>query len=158
MINMGNIEKALSITDYFHSIPNSKYVIVAIVILGMIFGIILDIQKYNGIAILTNGFIDGMLLVTIPSLLTATAIKIMLRKMPFRRILITALAGETIYAITYTLGFFVSNYNAVYGQIIIIIGAALVFILWYAIAKLIFILKFRSFLFAGNRHGNKSEK
>ena len=145
---MGNVEKALSITDYFHSLPSSKYLIVAIVLLGIIFGILIDVQTYSGLNILTNGFIDGILLVALPSLLTATVIKIMLRKMFFRRILVTALAGEIIYAITYLAGFFVSKYDAIYGQIIIIIGAALVFVLWYAIAKLIFILKFRSFLFA----------
>lgn len=145
---MGNIEKALSITDYFHSIPNSKYILGVIVVLGVLFGIGIDVQKYSGFDIITNGLADGALLIIIPSLLTACAIKLMLRKMFFRRILITTLAGEIIYALTYFLGFFISKYNIVYGQMIIIIGAALVFVLWYAIARLIFILKFRSFLFA----------
>ncbi len=121
----------------------------AILLLGVVFGIVINAPSLSGLDLVAKGAMDGMLLLTIPALLSAISIKLMIYKMPFKRITATTLLGELIYAITYGSGFFLASSTPLYSQLIIVFGAALVFVLWYTIARLIFVLKYRSLLFAG---------
>ncbi len=147
-MTMGNINKAVSITDYFISLPPVRYFIVGMFLLGIIFGIAINFSNYSGASLLVKGVLDGLTLLTAPGLLTSIIVKVMIRKVPFKRIVATTFFGEVIYAIAYSISFFLGSINPFYAQASIIIGAALVFLLWYVIARLIFILKYRSFLFA----------
>lgn len=145
---MGNIERAVGLTDYFVSLPNSKYLVSAIILLGILLGIGINFGKYPPAELLLKGTFQGLYILSIPALLSAGAIKILIMKVPFKRIIATTLIGEIIYAITYSIGLFVASFNPVYATFVFFIGAALVFIIWYTIARLIFVLRWRSFIFA----------
>lgn len=141
-------ERVVGITDYFMSLPPTRYLLIAIMLLGFAFGILINLTKYTGVDLFLKGSIDGSLLLSIPALISSAVIKLMIRRVPLRRVVATTLVGEIIYAITYGAGFFLAAVNPIYAEMIIFIGAALVFVLWYAIGRLIFILRFRSVLFA----------
>ncbi len=148
---MGNIEKAISLTDYFISLPPVKYFIASILLLGIIFGIVIDFGKYEGFNLIIHGALNGMILLSLPALLTSFAIKLMIRRISFKRIAATTFVGEVIYFIVYTISNFLLSVDVVYtevAQIVILLGAALVFILWYVVGRLIFVLKYRSILFS----------
>jgi putative membrane protein len=145
---MGNIERAVGLTDYFVSLPPSRYFVLAIILLGVLLGIGLNLGKYDTTELILKGSFQGIFILTIPALLSAGAIKILIMKVPFKRIIATMFIGEIVYAITYSTGMFVSSFNPLYAKFVFFIGAALVFIIWYTIARLVFVLKWRSFIFA----------
>lgn len=145
---MSNINKAVSITDYFISLPPVRYFLLGILLLGVIFGTLINLNNYSGLDLFLKGVLDGIFLLTIPGILTSIIVKIMIRRVPFKRIVATTFVGEFIYAAAYLVSFFLNNINPFYAQASVIIGAAIVFALWYVIARLVFILKYRSFIFA----------
>ncbi len=140
---MTNINKAVNLTSYFISLPPSRYMVAAMIAIGLVSGFMLDLGKP-----IEQAALDGLMLLTLPALLVSVVIKLMLRKMPYRRIAATALGGEVVYALAYAISLLLVGVNAVWAQLVIIIGAALVFVLWYVIARFVFILKYRSILFA----------
>ncbi|MFH1520611.1 MAG: DUF2070 family protein [Candidatus Micrarchaeota archaeon] len=140
-----NINRAINLTSYFITLPPSRFIIITMIIVGLIFGILLNLGDPN---ILQNAVISGMMLLTLPALLSSIVIKIMISKMPYRRIAATALAGETVYAIAYLVSMVLSDVNQFWAQLVILVGAAIVFVFWYIIARFVFILKYRSILFA----------
>lgn len=145
----GRISKALNITDYFVSLPPLRYFILGIVLLGILFGVFINLGQVTGIDILFKGTLDGLLILTLPALLSAFSVKLMIYKTPFKRIAATILGGEIIYAIAYAIAFFLASVNPSYAELIVIFGVALVFVLWYVIGRLVFVLTYRSFIFAG---------
>ena len=145
---MKNIDKAVGLTKYFMTLPPARWIAVGILILGVLLGIGTGINKYSGFDLLLKGSLEGIFLLAAPALLSAVAVKLMLRKMLFRRILAATFVGELVYTITYAAGFFVFAFNPTYAKIMLIIGAAMVFVIWYLIARLVFVLKWRAFIFA----------
>lgn len=143
-----NINRAVSLTSYFITLPPARYLVLAILVLGFVFGLLFDFGKYAGTALAWNAFLDGMMLLTIPALLSSFVIKAMIRKMPYRRIAATALCGEAVYAIAYSFSLLLAGGNPFLAQLVIFVGAAIVFVFWYVIARFVFILKYRSILFA----------
>ncbi len=141
-------ERVVSITDYFISLPSTRSLFITIILLGFVFGIIINFTKYQGIDLVLKGSVDGILLLSIPAVISSVVIKLMIKKVPFKRVIATTLVGEIIYAITYGASFFLTSVSPFYSEIITLVGAALVFVLWYVIARLVFVLRFRSFLFA----------
>ncbi len=140
---MTNINKAISLTSYLVALPRTPYMVISIILIGLLFGIATQDEKA-----LESGLMDGLLLLTFPAILSAVVVKILLRRMPFRRIIATALAGEIVYMLAYSLSFLLVDVNEFWSQLVIIVGSSVVFILWYVIARFIFILKYRSILFA----------
>ena len=145
---MKNIDKAVGLTKYFMTLPPARWIAVGILVLGVLLGIGTGINKYSGFDLLLKGSLEGIFLLAAPALLSAVAIKLMLRKMLFRRILAATFIGELVYTITYAGGFFLSAFNPTYAKIMLIVGAAMVFVIWYLIARLVFVLKWRAFIFA----------
>jgi len=143
-----NIKSAVGLTGYFISLPSSSVFIAGILIVGLLAGLAVNLGKHAGIEMLWFGAIDGMLLLALPALLSCLAIKAMIRKMPLRRIMAVTFVGEVVYAGAYLSSLLIVGSNPFLSELILLIGAALVFILWYAIARLVFILKYRSILFA----------
>ncbi len=143
-----NIKSAVGLTSYFFSLPPVHVVALAMLAVACIFGIAFNLWNYSGVELLRHGIVDGALLLAMPALLTCAVIKLMIRKMPLRRIAAVALAGEVIYGLAYLVSLLLVGVNALMSELILLLGAALVFILWYAIARLVFILKYRSVLFA----------
>jgi len=139
----------LKLSNYFVSLPPVRYFLVAIVILGIVFGIAINVSAAQGADLLIKGALDGLLLLTLPALLSALSVKLMIFRMPFKRIAALVTAAEVIYALAYGTGYWLASVNPFYAQLAVIFGAALVFILWYVIARLVFTLRYRSLLFAG---------
>jgi putative membrane protein len=142
-----NINRVVNLTSYFISLPPALNIVVAMVVLGLAFGFLINIGRSTAIH---NAAIDGLMLLTLPALISALVVKLMLRSMPFRRIAATALCGEAVYSLAYGISMLLSGagVNALWAQSVILIGAALVFVFWYVIARFVFILKYRSILFA----------
>ena len=140
-----NINQAVNLTSYFITLPPTRYLIAAIIFLGLAFGLIINFGNGNSIE---ASILDGIVLLSLPALLSSFVIKILLRNMPYRRIAATALAGETVYSIAYGVSLLLYGVNILWAQLVILVGSAIVFVFWYLIARFIFILKYRSILFA----------
>ncbi|HID73313.1 TPA: hypothetical protein EYP38_05210, partial [Candidatus Micrarchaeota archaeon] len=141
-----NIKSAVSLTSYFFSLPPAHYLLLAIIGVGIVFGLFIDFGRYGAADYFMQALVDGTTLLIAPALLSAMIIKILIRRMPLRRILATALGGEFVYAAAYSLSIFIADVNLFVAELVLLIGAALVFVFWYAIARLVFILKYRSIL------------
>jgi len=142
-----NLRKAVDLTSYLFVLPSTPVILIGMLVAAVIFGVILNIITPSG-NLLMNSLRDGALLLFLPALLTSLVVKMMIRRMPLRRILATAFGGELVYGFAYTIAFFVADISEFYGELVLLVGAALVFVLWYIIARLVFILKYRSILFA----------
>jgi putative membrane protein len=143
-----NIKSAVGLTSFFVSLPPVHVFIIGIIIVGLLFGIASNFGKYDGIDLVRYSIIDGSLLLAIPALLSSAVIKLLIRKMPYRRIAAVTFVGQIIYGTAYLSSILLLGVSPVVSELILLVGAALVFILWYAIARLVFILKYRSVLFA----------
>jgi len=142
-----NIKSAVSLTSYFFSLPKAHYLLLGIIGLGILFGLFLNFGT-PAETYLLQALIDGITLLIAPALLSAIVIKLLIRKMPIRRILATALGGEFVYAAAYAVSLMLVDVNLFLAELVLLIGAAIVFVFWYAIARLVFILKYRSIIFA----------
>ncbi len=142
-----NINRAVNLTSYFISLPPALNIVAAIVVLGLLFGFIINIG-HSGI--IQNSVIDGLMLLVLPALLSCVIVKLMIRSMPFRRIAATAFAGEVVYALAYGISLALSmlGVDQIWVRSAILVGSAIVFVIWYVIARFIFTLKYRSVLFA----------
>jgi putative membrane protein len=140
---MTNINNAVSLTSYLFALPPTPYLLAGMVALGLVFGILFNLG-----GTLEQGILDGLMLLTFPALLSSLVIKLLIRKMPFRRIAGTAIGGEFVYSIAYGLSILVADVNPVLAQLVVLVGSALVFILLYVIARFVFVLKYRSVLFS----------
>lgn len=140
-----NINQAINLTSYFITLPSSTIIVSAIFIVGFLFGLLMNLGDPN---IIENTLVDGMMLLIAPALLSSLIIKVLVRKMPYRRIVATAFAGEVVYAVAYTASILLSSVNQFWAHLILLIGASIVFVLWYVIARFVFILKYRSILFS----------
>lgn len=140
---MTNINKAVSLTSYLIALPPTPYLLAAMVALGLVFGVLLN---FGGP--LEQGVVNGLMLLTFPALLSSFVVKLLIRRMPLRRIAGTALGGEFIYSLAYGISVLLAGVNPVWAQLVVLVGSALVFVLWYVIARFVFILKYRSVLFA----------
>ena len=145
---MKNLKSAVGLTSYFFSLPSAHLLVFGMLIVGFVFGIFIDLGRYGGIDLFIQGSLDGILLLTAPALLSSALIKLLIRKMPFRRIAAVALAGQLIYGFAYSASPILGYFGPFFAELTVLVAAALVFVLWYAIARLIFILKYRSVLFA----------
>ncbi len=143
-----NIKKAVKLTSYFFTLPPAHYLVLGIIIVGLVFGLLINITEYGFPEILEHAVRDGGFLLVLPALLSSFVIKALIRKMPYRRIAATALGAEVVYGIAYGISLFVAGKSMFLSELVMLIGAAVVFVLWYVIARLVFILKYRSVLFA----------
>lgn len=140
-----NINRAVNLTSYFITLPPARYLVLFAILLGIGFGLVINMGTGKPIEV---ALVDGLMLLALPALLSSFIIKLMARKMPYRRIAAMALAGEVVYSIAYAANLLLASVDMFLAQLAIMIGAALVFVLWYVIARFVFILKYRSILFA----------
>ncbi len=141
-----SLKRAVSLTNYFFSLPSIPALIATSLAIALLFGLAVNLPP--GEDFVLKAVEDGFFLLLAPAIATVAAVKALIRRMPLKNIIATAAAGEFIYAIVYVISLFVLERNLFYGQMIIFIGSAFVFLLWYLIGRLIFILKYRSLLFA----------
>jgi len=143
-----NLNKAVGLTGYFFALPPAHVFLIGIVVFALLFGLAMNLSAYQGLDLVKQSAIDGFMLLAFPALLTAAVIKLMIRKMPLRRIVAVTFIGELVYGVAYLGSLILVGVNPLISELILLVGAALVFVLWYVIARLIFILKYRSILFA----------
>jgi len=143
-----NIKSAVGLTSYFFSLPPAHVFVIGILVLAFAFGFAINLGRAGGAELAKRSFVDGALLLAIPALLSSAVVKLMIRKMPFRRIAAVAFVGELAYGLAYLASLLLVGANALLAELILLVGAALVFVLWYVVARLVFILKYRSILFA----------
>jgi len=143
-----NIKSAVGLTSYFFSLPPSHVFVIGMLVFALVFGFVVDFGKHTGADLVRSATLDGLLLLALPALLSSVVIKLMIRKMPFRRIAAVAFVGELVYGAAYLGSFLLIGVNPFLSELILLLGAAMVFVLWYVIARLVFILKYRSMLFA----------
>lgn len=142
-----NINRAVSLTSLLISLPPSRYLVLFMVLFGFLFGILAKLPSLD----LNSVFISltyGFLVFSLPSLLTAALIWLFIRTTPIRRILALSLCGQIIYAIAFLISLFVFSFDTFWAQAVLLFGSSVVFLLWYVIARFVFLLKYRSLLFA----------
>ena len=141
-------ERAVGLTEYMPSVPSATRSAMLLIALGFLFGIMLAMVKgaTDGFALLEYAG-AGIFLISIPAFLSAITCIAAKRVLNFRRMLFLALVCAVLYAAFYLASVALGG---VYAQSanFILIGYGLSFILWYAIAKLAFQLKYSAFLFA----------
>ncbi len=140
-----NINQAVNLTSYFITLPPARYIVLSIVLLGVASGLLFNMGSGKPIEL---AIVDGLMLLSLPALLSSALIKLMVRKMPYRRIAATALAGEVVYCFAYSSNLLLAGVNPLWAQLVVLVGSAIVFVLWYVIARFVFILKYRSIVFA----------
>ena len=141
---MSNIEKAVSLTKYFVNLPKTAYILSFILLLSLFLG--LGISILTGESLVETIF-TGIFILTIPSFLSIIVGKALMSRVPVRRIAATAFLGAVIYAITYLIALSLQLFSPE-GTSAIFVGSALVFVLFYTIARIIFVHKWRSLIFA----------
>jgi len=140
-----NINRAVNLTSYLITLPPATHIVIAMLAFGLAFGFAINVGNARP---LEASILDGLVLLALPALITSVVVKLMARKMPYRRIAATALGGEIVYCIAYAAGTLLVGVNPFLAQFVVLVGAALVFVFWYVIARFVFILKYRSILFA----------
>ncbi len=142
---MSNIDKAVSLTKYFVALPRTSVLLVVLFLLSIAFGFAMAVL--SGISVVETLF-TGIFVLAIPGFLTIILGKAMMPRVPSKRIAATALIGSFIYAITYAITLALPIFSIpIHGEVVFI-GAAIVFILWYIIARIVFVHKWRSLVFA----------
>ncbi len=142
---MSNIEKAISLTNYFVGLPRTTYILFLILVLSLVLGL--------GISLITSDpvpetLLTAIFILSIPTLLTIVLGKMFMPRVPSRRIATTAFFGACIYLITYLLALYLQLFSTSAGEGTVFVGSALVFIVWYMIARIVFVHKWRSLIFA----------
>ncbi|MCK4319200.1 DUF2070 family protein [Candidatus Micrarchaeota archaeon] len=139
---MNSLEKSVKLTDYFVELPPLKTILLFIVILFAVFSFSLFyLFSYS----ILESFLFGFGMILFPAFLSIVTAKVLMRKVPVKRIAATVFFGEFIYALTY---FLTLSLGTSLGVNILFLGAAVVFILWYLIARIVFVLQWRSLIFA----------
>ncbi len=142
---MGNMEKAVGLTKYFVALPRARTLAAAILAVAIGFGMAL--AALTGQNFLEAG-LTAFYVLAVPGFLSIIVGKAMMMKVPIRRITAVALIGEFIYAVTYLAAVSLPIFGIPLGLEIVFLGSAFVFILWYLIARIVFVLKWRSLIFA----------
>ncbi len=138
---MEGANKAISLTNYLISLPDTKYLVLSIFIIGFLFGIFM-----HGLNLIP-AVRDGFLILSLPAFISSILFKLLSKSSPLKHVLATALAGEVIYLFAYTINVLLPS-ESVLAQLSLFIGASLVFLFWYLIARFVFLLKYRSILFS----------
>lgn len=146
---MSNIKKAVGLTNAFISLPRAEYLLSSMLILGILFGILASLVFGKpGLENIFQGSLEGLFLLSIPAIITSLLIKLMIRRALFRRILAASLLGQIIYAVAYFSYLILLNTAFQYKEAAIFVGASFAFAIWFMVARFVFILKWRAFLFA----------
>lgn len=147
---MANLKQAVKLTNAFISLPRAEYLLSSMILIGILFGVLASLVQPKGPIAdqVLQGSLEGVFLLSIPAVLTSLLIKMMIRRIPFRRILAASLVGQIIYALAYLAYASFAPTSFPYREAIIFFAASLAFAIWFVIARFVFILKWRAVLFA----------
>lgn len=133
-------EKAIKLTNYIVSLPSVEYLLLAMVLLGALAGFVANQS--------TEGMLNGFAMLSLPALLIAVMAKAMIRRVPFKQIVATSFFGELVYSFFFILSFYLTHINFPYSVELMFIAAAIVFVVWFVIGRVVFSAKWRGLLFA----------
>ncbi len=138
-------DKAVSLTSYLVGLPPLHYLVFVVLLLGLVFGLFICYVKSIP---LTSTIIESLLVLVLPALLLSFLVKLTAWRVPYRRIIAAALVGEILYSIAYAASLLLFPMNPFWAEYVLLIGAALVSVFWWLAARYLFMLEFRSILFA----------
>ncbi|MCX6777687.1 MAG: DUF2070 family protein [Candidatus Micrarchaeota archaeon] len=149
---LGSAERAVKLTDYFISLPRALYIFVFVLALGFLFGVSAYLVAYWGrasgydsIAGAFGSGLDGVLLVSVPAVLSALTATFVKREMTIRRSMFVAFVSALIYVASYLAE---AQGQARGISSLVFVGYGLAFILWFVSARVVFGLKYGAFLIA----------
>lgn len=146
-------EKAVKLTRYFKALPSSFKTLALLVLLGFVFGFageLLVVGKSDVFSLLF-GSSAGLFIVTVPAVLAAFTTALFKKQLSFRRMVFLSFACAFVYSVFYLLAGVVSAFrvSTLGGSLgLIIVGYGIVFVLWWLIGRIVFGLRYSSFLFA----------
>ena len=146
--NLSNsADKAVGLTRFLgKSLPPSRVSFILIIVASFLFGVLAQFaagsSAYDGIR--------AVFIIAVPALLGAVACISIKRRIRYRQIMFLALVSSLIYGIFYLLHFggIIARFSTEQLSFnALLLGNALIFILWYVVARIVFNLKYSSFLF-----------
>lgn len=143
-----NLNRAVSLTQILIPLPKAEIFLSFILLTGILFGIISTLATDQTYEKILEGILKGIYTLSIPTLLTTILVKLFLRSVPFRRIIALSFIAQLIYAIAYLLYIFSENFQLENREIILFLAGSISFVMWFLVAKLVFIQKWKSFIFA----------
>ncbi|MFH1285930.1 MAG: DUF2070 family protein [Candidatus Micrarchaeota archaeon] len=161
---MGSNEKAVKLTTYLISLPSTSTTLFLLLLISFIFGAITGLLISTDFlqnplpfsdlfARIVNSGGDGLFLIATPAVLTAITCVLLKRgeDLPMRKSLFLAFVCAVLYGLFYFAAVLGAKLQLPFtggGISIIFVGYGLVFALWYAIAVIVFRLRYRAFIFA----------
>lgn len=139
------MEKAVGLTKYFVALPRARILAALIFIVALAFGLALAALTPQNVI---EGSFTAFFVLGIPGLLSIIVGKAVMMKVPVRRITAVALIGEIVYAATYLAAVSLPLFGIPVGLEVVFLGSAFVFIIWYMVARIVFVLKWRSLVFS----------
>ncbi|MCX6769611.1 MAG: DUF2070 family protein [Candidatus Micrarchaeota archaeon] len=142
-------KNALSISNYFVSLPNPAKTVILIFLASFIFGAALFIAKSGkfGPTELFAGGLDGVVLLAFPAILASVGLYLLRRKAVFRRAVFLGLLTAICYGLFY-FGAAALEGTIPYASNLIFVGFGLSFVLWYFMLFLAFDFRKSAALFA----------
>ncbi len=139
------MEKAVGLTKYFVSLPRARVLAASMLVVAIVFGIALAALAPDN---LFEAGLTSFYVLAVPGFISIIMGKALMMKVPIRRITAVALIGEVIYALTYLAAISLPVFGIPLGLEIVFLGSAFVLLLWYIIGRIVFVLKWRSLIFA----------
>lgn len=146
-------DKAVGLTKFLVGLPKARYSFAILLLLGIITGVIsqaITIKGFDSFS-LVLGAGSGVLLLVIPGLLSSFSATLLARTLPLKRTLALAVVGSIVYALFYLAAVASQKTGfTVFGAWtnIAIVGFGVVFVLWWAVCRIAFGLKYKSLLLA----------
>jgi len=144
-------ERTVALTRFFsRSLPSSIKTFLLIVIFSFLIGILSSFiairDFYKAFA---YGGAEGIFLIGVPAVIASATTMMMRRDLKLRKVLFISLISSFIYSIFYIFARFfeANNITIIDSFSLILIGNALVFALWFAVAKIFLNLRLTSFFF-----------
>ena len=140
-------KKAINLTRYLISLPDSRFTILSIFLISILFGLLFGFLsgKISDLASIFYTAGNGLFVLAIPTLISAMIIFAIKRKLLFRRIVFLCFATMIIYALAYAASLLLTE---PINFIIILLGFGLVFGFWYLVFNTVFGLTKLALLFA----------
>ena len=146
--------KAVGLTRVLErSLPPSKISFIGIIVLSFFIGIATHAVAFPGMldASAANGGIRAVFLISVPALLGAASCISLKRRIKYRKIMFLAFISAILYSVFYFLNYsgalFALGVSMDTSYNLLLLANAFIFVLWFVTARIVFDLKFTSFLF-----------
>lgn len=136
-------------------LPGTPVLFSLLVLMSLAVGIsAVALLHYSGVRyvmdfVLLNGVLAGTIMVLLPTVLTVILIKAMQRQMSVKHIMFVSVIGAGAYSVFVLLGSALSSFLGLgFATIVVVVGDASLFALWFFVSKVVFGSKKEAVLFA----------